>query len=559
MQKPKPSNKKNVFEIESISGNIVDVVNNEIYAGTIEIKDGKISKIIKGNKGNKEFNNFILPGFIDSHIHIESSMLMPTEFARAAVTKGMVAVVADPHEIANVMGVEGVTFMIENGKKVPFKFYFGAPSCVPATLNETAGAKIGVEEVTELLKKDEIKCLGEVMDIPGVVAGTEEIIAKINAAKYYNKPVDGHAPELTGKMLETYIKAGISTDHESCTKEEAVEKIKLGMKILIREGSAAKDFDALISLIDEYPEFCMFSSDDRHPDGLVEGHINLLVKKALALGYDRMKVLKCACFNPIKHYNLDVGLLQEGDSADFIEIDDFENLNIIKTVIKGLVVSDNGWSLIPKIQTDFINNFDTQPKKQEDFLVKNTGKNINVIEATDGLLGTKRLYLEPKVEGEYIVSDIDRDILKIAVLNRYKDSLPAVAFIKGFGFKKGAIASSVAHDSHNIITIGCNDEDITKAVNLVIKHKGGLSVVHDGVQMVLPLPVAGLMSDKSVFDVARDYNNIENEVKNIGSTLTDPYMTLSFMALLVIPELKLSDKGLFDSKEFRFINLDGGN
>lgn len=555
MQKPKPSNNKNVFEIESISGNIVDVVNNEIYAGTIEIKNGKIYKIIKENKGRTEFNNFILPGFIDSHIHIESSMLMPAEFARAAVTKGMVAVVADPHEVANVMGVEGVNFMIDNGSKVPFKFYFGAPSCVPATLNETSGAKIGVEEVTELLKKDEIKCLGEVMDIPGVVEGKEDIISKINAAKYYNKPVDGHAPELTGQMLETYIRAGISTDHESNSKEEAIEKIKLGMKILIREGSAAKDFDALISLVEDYPESCMFSSDDRHPNDLVEGHINILVKKALSLGYDRMKVLRCACVNPVKHYNLDVGLLQQGDSADFIEVDNFENLNIIKTVIKGLVVSENGWSLIPKIQADFINNFHAQLKSERDFLVKSTGKKINVIEAMDGLLVTKRLYLEPKLEGGYLVPDINRDILKISVVNRYKDSPPSVAFIKGFGFKKGAIASSVAHDSHNIIAIGCSDDDITRAVNLVIKHKGGLSVVHDEVEMILPLPVAGLMSDKSVFDVAQDYKNIENEAKHLGSTLHDPYMTMSFMALLVIPELKLSDKGLFDSKEFRFIDL----
>lgn len=552
-----PKNQKEIFELQLISGNIVDVVNNEVYAGTIEINNGKIHKIIKKDE---VFKNFIIPGFIDSHIHIESSMLVPTEFARAAVTKGMVAVVADPHEIANVVGIDGVNFMVNNGKQVPFKFYFGAPSCVPATYNETSGAKIGTVEIAELLKRDDIKYLGEVMDFPGVITAEEEITAKINAAKFYNKPIDGHAPGLKGEDLKKYISAGILTDHESYGKEEALEKIKLGMKILIREGSAAKDFDALSSLIEEYPDCCMFSSDDRHPNDLVEGHIDLLVKKSLDLGYDVMKVLKCACVNPVIHYNLDVGLLQEGDSADFIEIDDFDNLNILKTVINGLVVCEKGWSLIPKVKTEYINNFHAKFKTEEDFLVKYTGKKINVIEAKNGLLVTKKLYIEPKVENNYIVPDIARDILKIAVINRYKDSHPSVAFIKGFGFKKGAIASSVAHDSHNLIAVGTSDEDITKAINLVIKNKGGLSVVYNDLEMtremILPLPVAGLMSDKSAFDVAQDYEKLENETKIMGSNMNDPYMTLSFMALLVIPDLKLSDKGLFDSNKFKFIKLD---
>lgn len=548
-----PNNQKEVFEIQSISGNIVDVLNSEVYSGTIEIKNGKIHKILRSDE---TYKNFIIPGFIDSHIHIESSMLVPSEFARAAVTKGMIAVVADPHEIANVVGVDGVNFMINNGRKVPFKFYFGAPSCVPATDNETSGAKIGAAEIAELLKRDDIKYLGEVMDFPGVIAGEKEITAKLNAAKFYNKPIDGHAPGLTGDDLEKYIKAGISTDHESYTKTEALEKIKLGMKILIREGSAAKDFDALSSLIEEYPDYCMFSSDDRHPNDLVEGHIDLLVKKSLDLDYDIMKVLKCACVNPVFHYNLDVGLLQEGDNADFLEIDNFENLNVLKTVINGLVVSENGWSLIPKIKTEYINNFHAQLKKEEDFLVQYSGKKINVIEAKNGLLVTKRLYLEPKVENNYIVSDMARDILKISVINRYQDSPPSVAFIKGFGFKKGAIASSVAHDSHNVIAIGTTDEEITKAINLVIENKGGLSVVYDNTKIILKLPIAGLMSDKTVFHVAEDYEKIAKETQNMGSKLADPYMTMSFMALLVIPELKLSDKGLFDSKKFKFVKLD---
>lgn len=545
---PKPD--RDIFEIKSISGNIVDVVNNEIYAAEMEILGGKIQKI---TRLDEKFETFILPGFVDSHIHIESSMLVPSEFARTAVKNGMVAVVADPHEIANVAGVEGINFMIDNGKHVPFKFYFGAPSCVPATQNETSGAKIGSAEISELLKRDDIKFLGEVMDFPGVISAEKEILEKINSAKLNNKPVDGHAPGLVGEDLKKYINAGISTDHESYAKDEALEKIKLGMKILIREGSAAKDFDALSSLIEEYPDFCMFSSDDRHPNDLVEGDIDLLVKKALKLGYDKMKVLKCACVNPVNHYNLDVGLLQEGDSADFIEIDNFEDFNILKTVIQGFVVSENGWSLIPKIQTKFINNFHAESKVKDDFLFKSNGEKINVIVAKDGLLVTKKLCVEPKVENGYAVSDVENDILKIAVINRYQNSSPAVGFIKNFGLKKGAIASSVAHDSHNLIVVGVSDEDITRAVNLVVKCKGGLSVVHDEVEMILPLPVAGLMSDKSAFHVAQDYTNLQNEAKSLGSELSDPYMTLSFMALLVIPSLKISDKGLFDSDKFEFV------
>lgn len=549
----KPRRETKIIKVKSISGNIVDVVNNEIYAGTIEVKNGKIYKI---TKKNEKFSNFIIPGFIDSHIHIESSMLIPSEFARTAVKNGMVAVVADPHEIANVVGVEGINYMIKNGNQVPFKFYFGAPSCVPATIYETAGATIGPLEIKELLKKPEIKYLGEMMDFPGVISREKHVMAKINIAKHYKKPIDGHVPGLVGEDLKKYVEAGISTDHEAYTKEEALEKIKLGMKILIREGSAAKNFDALSSLIDEYPDYCMFSSDDRHPNDLVDGHINLLVKKALSLGYDRMKVLKCACINPVKHYNLDVGLLQVGDKADFVEIDNFENLNILKTVINGLMVSNKGWSLIPKVRTKYINNFQIRCKAVGDFAVEYTGKKINVIETIEGQLITKKLYLEPKVEDNKIVSDVERDILKITVINRYENIAPTVAFIKNFGFKKGAIASSVAHDSHNIIAVGVSDEDITKAVNLVIQNKGGLCVVHDNIEKILPLPVAGLMTNKGAFKVAKEYNIIAKETKDLGSNLVDPFMTLSFMALLVIPDIKLSDRGLFDAKNFKFIKLD---
>lgn len=548
-----PKSKHNLNRVKTISGNIVDVVNNEIFPGTIEVRNGKIYKIIRKKE---KYNSYILPGFIDSHIHIESSMLVPSEFARTAVTNGMVAVVSDPHEIANVLGVEGVNFMIKNGKKVPFKFYFGAPSCVPATEFETSGAKMGVNEINKLLQRDEVKYLGEVMDFPGVISGKNEVIDKINIAKHYNKPIDGHAPGLVGKDLKTYVSAGISTDHEAYTKEEGLEKIKLGMKILIREGSAAKDFDALSSLIEEYPDSCMFSSDDRHPNDLVIGHIDLLVKKALSLGYDKMKVLQCACVNPVKHYGLDVGLLQIGDKADFIEVNNFESLSVLKTVINGLIVCNKGWSLIPRVKTKCINNFQIRQKKKEEIEVKSNSNKINVIEAIDGQLITKRLYLEPKTENNVVISDIEQDILKIIVVNRYKNAAPAVGFIKNFGLKRGAIASSVAHDSHNVIAVGATDEDIIKAVNIVIKNKGGLCVVDGNLEKILPLPVAGLMTTKGAFKVAKEYTSIEKAAKDLGSKLSDPFMTLSFMALLVIPDIKLSDRGLFDGKEFKFINLD---
>lgn len=538
--------------IDKISGNIVDVLNNRIFSGTIEVKDGIIASI---SENDEEYNNYIIPGFVDSHIHIESSMLIPSEFARIAPVHGTVAAVADPHEIANVLGVDGVKFMIENGKKVPFKFYFEAPSCVPATTFETSGANIDAGQVEELLKDKEIVALGEMMNVPGVLFNDPDVMGKIKAAKKYGKPVDGHAPGLKGEDLTKYINAGISTDHESYEKEEALEKIKQGMKILIREGSAAKDFDALSSLIEEYPDFCMFASDDKHPHELVEGHINLLIKKALKCGYDKMKVLQCASVNPVKHFNLDTGLLQVGDKADFVVIDNFENFTVQKTVIEGKVVAEGGWCFVSKVKTPFVNNFKAELKKPEDFVIKHTGGKVNVIEAINGQLVTNRLFLEPKVIDSCIISDTERDILKITVINRYENTAPAVALIKNFGFKRGAIASSVAHDSHNIIAVGVSDEDIARAVNLVIKNKGGLSVVDGDNEDVLPLPVAGLMTDIGAYKVADYYNQLEKETHNLGSKLDDPFMTLSFMALLVIPEIKISDKGLFDGNKFRFIGI----
>lgn len=539
-------------DIKSLSGNIVDVLNSKIYPGTLKISNGRIIDIIRESS---EYKNYILPGFVDSHIHIESSMLTPSEFARVAVIHGTVAAVSDPHEIANVLGVDGVKYMIENGKTSPMKFYFGAPSCVPASAFETSGAIIGPEELEELLKLEEIKYLGEVMNFPGVLSGDSILHKKISIAKKYSKLIDGHAPGLRGKGLMQYIDAGITTDHECLTKDEALEKIRLGMKIQIREGSAAKNAEDLMSIIDEHCEDCMFCSDDKHPDDLVKGHINDLVKMALNSGIDMMKVLTVACVNPVLHYKLDVGILQKGDSGDFLVVDNLHDFKILSTYINGQIVAGEGKSLINKVPSTILNNFNVGKKKKVDFALPRNKGNINVIEAIDGGLITNKLILIPRIVNGYAVSDVERDILKIAVVNRYSEEEVAIGFIKNFGLKKGAIASSVAHDSHNVIAVGVTDEDICRAVNLIIENKGGISAISEEKEMVLPLPIAGIMSNEDYSEVVNKYGAIDNMAKSLGSTLHAPFMTLSFMALLVIPKIKLSDMGLFDSEKFQFINI----
>ncbi|MDO9528002.1 MAG: adenine deaminase [Syntrophales bacterium] len=539
-------------EMISVSGNIVDVLNSEVYPGTLIISDGRIVGIVRENN---DYENYIVPGLIDAHIHIESSMLIPSEFARIAAIHGTVATVSDPHEIANVLGVNGVKFMIENGETVPMKFYFGAPSCVPATPFETSGASIGVEDIEKLLQLDQIKYLAEVMNFPGVLNGDPDVLGKIDIARKYAKPIDGHAPGLRGNDLEKYINAGITTDHECVRREEALEKIELGMKILIREGSASKDFEEMIPLVEEHYGSCMFCSDDKHPDDLMKGHINELVKRALAHGIDVMKVLRVACVNPVLHYNLDVGLLRRGDSADFILVDSLDNFNILKTYINGEVVAEEGRSFISGGTSEIVNKFNVDEKKVGDFELSYKNGNINVIETIDQQLVTNRLIVPPKVENGCAVSDVERDILKMVVVNRYKGANVAVGFIKNFGLKNGAVASSVAHDSHNIIAVGVSDECICRAVNLIIQNKGGVCAVSQDREEVLPLPIAGIMSNDDYSSVAKRYAEMDSMAKALGSALHAPLMALSLMALLVIPSIKLSDRGLFDSDKFEFIDV----
>ncbi len=483
-------------------------------------------------------------------------MLTPSEFARLAVVHGTTATVSDPHEIANVLGMDGVRFMIDNGKTVPLKFNFGAPSCVPATPFESSGAVITPQDIQALLQSPDIKYLSEMMNFPGVIGGDKEVHQKLHYAQKAGKVIDGHIPGITGSALKDYAGAGISTDHECFSLEEALEKISLGMKILIREGSAAKNFDALSALIGSHPEMVMFCSDDKHPDDLIEGHMNLLIRRALKLGYDLFDVVRAVTLNPITHYGLDAGLLREGDPADMVVVNNLSDFTILQTYIDGEKVAENGKSLLTSVSGSTPNHFHCRRLRPDQLRVPATGSKIRVIQATDGQLITKALCLEAKTENGQVVADTGRDILKLVAISRYRDSEPAVAFIRGMGLTHGAIASTVAHDSHNIIAAGCSDEDIARAINLLIENKGGISVAHsDGQSSVLPLPVGGIMTNADGHQTARLYKETDARAKQLGSRLAAPFMTLSFMALLVIPELKLSDKGLFDGNTFTFTPL----
>lgn len=535
-----------------IQGQIVDIFSEKIFPGELEISNGIITAI---NEVDEAPEIYIIPGFIDAHIHIESSMLIPSEFARLAVCHGTVGTVSDPHEIGNVLGKEGVKFMIANGNKTPFKFYFGAPSCVPATNFETAGANITVEDIKELFALPRVNYLAEMMNFPGVLNADKEVMEKINLAKKLNKLIDGHAPGLIGDDAKKYAAAGITTDHECFTKEEALEKLAYGMKILIREGSAAKNFEALWELIDEFPESVMLCSDDKHPNDLVDGHINHLVARAVAKGCHLMNVLRAACINPVVHYKMDVGLLRLNDHADFCIVNNLEEFNVLATYIDGKCVSKEGASLIQTVFESPINNFQCSAIEPAQISIKDHGKKVKVITVEDGQLITgKTEVMLPSHNGE-LLSDLSQDILKMVVVNRYADAPPAVSFVKNFGLREGAIASSVAHDSHNIIAVGANDDDICEAVNLIIEAKGGVSISRKGDQNILELPVGGLMTNKDGYQVAKLYDEMDKKAKLLGSPLKSPFMTLSFCALLVIPSLKLSDKGLFDGQKFQFTSI----
>ena len=540
------------MSMQKIEGNIVDVISKTIQKGIITISKGKIAEI---EYKDVESSNYIIPGFIDAHVHVESSMLIPSEFARLAVLHGTVATISDPHEIGNVLGKEGVKFMIENGKQTPFKFYFGAPSCVPATQFETAGATITPSDIEEILSWENVNYLAEMMNYPGVIFSDPDVMEKIAIAKRMGKVIDGHLPGIRGEWVEKYISAGISTDHECFGLDEALEKISQRMKIIIREGSAAKNFEALWTIIDKFPEMVMFCSDDKHPNDLVVSHINAIAKRAIEKGCDLFNVLRACSKNVVEHYSMNVGLLQKNDPADFCIVKDLKDFEVFQTYINGELVAENQKTFIQSVDIKPVNNFSCKEITTEQLQIKADSINVKVIVVENGQLITKQENHTVVDDNGFLLADVENDILKIVVVNRYFSAEPAVAFVKNFGLKSGAIASCVAHDSHNIIAVGVDDEALVKAINLIIEEKGGVSLSSDEMKMVVSLPVAGIMSHKDAYIIADEYSRIDSEAKRLGSTLNAPYMTLSFCALLVIPELKLSDKGLFDGKDFKFVPL----
>ncbi|MCH8473913.1 MAG: adenine deaminase [Opitutales bacterium] len=537
-------------------GNLVDLENRRIFPAEVAVREGCIASI---REVDETFSTYLSPGFVDAHVHVESSLLIPTEFARLAVLHGTVATVSDPHEIANVLGLEGVEFMLRNAAKTPLKIFFGAPSCVPATPFETAGASLGVAEIEQLLQKDQILYLSEVMNFPGVINGDAEVLEKLRLARQYGKPVDGHAPGLRGQGLQRYIEAGIRNDHECFTLEEALEKREKGMKIVIREGSAAKNFDELLPLLREFPEDCLFCTDDMHLDNLELGHINRLVVRAVAGGVDPLVALRVASVQAVEHYGLPVGLLREGDPADFVELTDLVSFDVQRTILGGEVVAEKGQSLLPSVKEEPVNRFAAAEVGKADLAITFTQEappQVRVIEALENQLVTREQFYRPAVRAKEIVADSARDLLKLVVHNRYAPAKPAVALVKGFGLQRGAIASSVGHDSHNILAVGVDDESLLQAIETLRQHGGGLAACDAGnEEAFFPLPVAGLMSHRDAFGAVRDYQKVEQLAHRLGSPLRAPFMTLSFMALLVIPDLKLSDRGLFDGRSFSFVPL----
>ena len=533
-----------------IQGRLVDLHRRVIFPAEIEIEAGRISRV---DRLENAPGRCLIPGFVDAHVHVESSMLPPAEFARLAVRHGTVATVSDPHEIANVLGVEGVEFMLENARRTPFKFCFGAPSCVPATSFETAGARLDVEAVARLLARPDIGYLSEVMNWPGVLAGDPDMLGKIAATKSAGKPVDGHAPGLRGDDARRYAAAGIETDHECCTLEEALDKIAAGMLISIREGSAARNFAALEPLLKSHPDRCMLCCDDVHPNALVKGHIDALVARAVRGGANVFDVLRAACVRPVEHYRLPVGLLRVGDAADFVIVDDLENFRVRETWIDGQCVARDGKSLLPAVRATPLNRFAAQPIEVPQLRVAVVSSRVQAIEAYDGQLITGRFVQAVEPVDGWVPIYPGLDLLKIVVVNRYADAPPAVGFIRGFGLATGAIASSVAHDSHNIVAVGADDAAICRAVNAVIGARGGVCATDGQEDRLLPLEIAGLMSVLDGDEVAARYGEVAAFAKGLGSSLRDPFMTLSFMALLVIPDLKMSDRGLFSGRTFEFV------
>ena len=536
-------------------GNVADVVARKFFYGEILVKDGKIAEIKECGPAQPG-EPFYIPGFVDAHVHIESSMMIPAEFARVAMRFGTVGAVCDPHEIANVLGKKGIDFMLDNASGSPFCFCFGCPSCVPSCGGgiETAGAVLDSADVAEIMARKEIYALAEMMNFPGVLNGDSEVMAKLAAAVKTGKPVDGHAPGLVGEDRKRYAQAGISTDHECVSIEDGRECVKNGMFLLIREGSAARNYEMLSPIIAENPELCMFCTDDCHPSDMVNGHINRLVSLSLGHGFDVFDVLRAASYNPVKHYNMPIGLLQVGDSADFIKVDGLHaGFKVLETYIAGENVTDCPYDGSPEVLPNVFAAGEISEKDLD--LGLKGGDRVAVIGAEDKTLFTEHLeyVLESNSDGS---AKMPEGVNKIVVYNRYEPGIkPSVALIKGFGLKDGAMAVTVAHDCHNIIAVGSDDRNLTKAVNAVVRMRGGACALCGDETVELPLPVAGIMSAEPADTVAEKSSKLDEMARKAGCSFNSPFITMSFMALPVIPTLKLTDKGLFDGSKFSFCDI----
>lgn len=543
---------------------VINVLSEEIYKADVAVKNGIIAGIGNDYKGKIEINGegkFLSPSFIDGHVHIESSMLLPSEYAKLVVATGTTTVVADPHEISNVIGLHGISFMREASKDLPLDVYMTLPSCVPATPYETSGFELNSYDLSLLIDKEWILGIAEMMNFPGVVNLDKEVLSKIKLGLQNNKRIDGHAPLLSGKELCAYVAAGVNSDHECTCPNEAIEKLRAGMYLMVREGSAAKDLDALLPVLKSYPtRKCIFVTDDRYPSALKK-HINAMVKRAVEYGIAPVKAIQMASINTAEYFGLKkLGAIAPGYKADLLLLNNLEDFSPLMVIKNGKIVAkeDHLTVDIPeKNLSSLRGTVNIRWLEKEDLKIKAKSYKVKVIEVSDGQLVTKSVIGNVKINNGYAESNPDEDIIKILVIERHKASGNiGKGFVKGFGIKSGAIASTVAHDSHNMIVIGTNDDDMFKAIKELVKSQGGKVIVQNGeVKAKLELPIAGIMSDEKADIVLEKLSKLKDAEKAIGCSIKEPFMTMSFLSLSVIPEIKLTDKGLMNVVENKFVDL----
>jgi adenine deaminase len=549
------------------NGRVIHVFTNEILAGDVAIINGRIAGIgrYEGRETVDLDGKYLSPGFIEGHIHIESSMLTPAQFGAAVIPHGTTTVICDPHEIGNVCGKTGIRYMLE--KQSPLNLYAMAPSCVPATHMETSGALLSADDIAEILEHPRVLGLAEMMNFPGTVAAAPDVLAKLRVARKRKVPIDGHAPGLGGRDLQAYIASGISSDHECTTLAEAEEKLRAGMAIFIREGSTARNLEELMPLLHSPAAcHCLLVTDDRHADDLVErGHLDYILRRAVHYGASAVIALQMVTINPARHFGLQrTGAIVPGFRADLVVLDDLEQFTADRVYISGQCVAEKG-AMVTAVPEQSLDTLDPvirssvkiDPEVVDLSMPGEEGGLIRVITCTDGQIVTGQQMLEPKVENGMMVSDVERDILKIVVLERHHGShAMGIGFVQGLGLARGAIGSTVAHDSHNMIVTGTSDASMLRAIRALTDIRGGLVVAGDEqVYDVLPLPVAGLMSTGTAQKVSDCLDGIRTALEKVGTGVENPFMLLSFLALPVIPELKITDKGLVDVLQFQLVPL----